>query len=268
MPKKIIVLLSLITALVPLAASQTRSVVRDFSKEFEGFDGAFVLYNRQDSTMIRHRPDLCARRFSPASTFKILNSLIGLETGVIPDRDYVIRWDGVKRSSPAWNRDHSLQSAIQYSVVWYYQELARRVGAKRMQEYVDKAGYGNRDISGGIDRFWLGSSLKISPEEQVEFLEKLYDGTLPFSPRSLRIVREILPHETNDAAVIHGKTGLTRQNVDSSGSWLGWYVGYIERGSTVCFFATFLISHDPSPDRLFAERESITKTILQELHLY
>jgi beta-lactamase class D len=248
--------------------AQPTAVVRDFGREFEGYNGAFVLVDRRDNTVIRYHPAICATRFSPASTFKILNSLIGLDTGVIPDKDYVIRWDSVQRGFPDWNRDHTLESAIKYSVVWYYQELARRVGTGRMQEVIDRVGYGNRDISGGIDHFWLGSTLKISPDEQVEFLERVHDGALPFSRRSLAIVRRILPTESAGATVLHGKTGLAREMADSAGAWIGWYVGYLERGSSVYFFATLLLSNEHDPDRLIDRRIPITKAVLRTLHLY
>jgi len=154
----------------PIPASEVRP---ELEKDFQGFKGAFVLYDLKGNRYIRYNPERCAERFIPASTFKIMNSLIGLETGVIPDANYVIKWDGAQYDIPAWNQDHTLKTAIQNSVVWYYQELARRVGEKKMQQYVDAAHYGNRDISGKIDTFWLEGGLRISAEEQVEVLKRL-----------------------------------------------------------------------------------------------
>ncbi len=102
--------------------------------------------------------------------FKILNALIGLDTKVVEDEYAIKYWDGVKREIDAWNQDHTLGSGMRHSVVWYYQELAREIGESEMKEGLVKANYGNKDISGGIDEFWLSSSLQISPVEQAHFL--------------------------------------------------------------------------------------------------
>ena len=145
-----------------------------------------MLYELNANQTIRYNPEQCAERLLPVSTFKIMIVLIGLETGIIPDENYVIKWDGTQHDNPAWNQDHTLKTAMQYSVVWYYQELARRVGKEKMQHYVDAAGYG--DISGQIDTFWLDGGLRISPYEQIEFLKRLYQSDLPFSQLSMKIV--------------------------------------------------------------------------------
>lgn len=84
------------------------------------------------------------------------------------------------------------------SVVWYYQAMARDIGMKRMQEWLGKIGYGNNDISGGIDRFWINSSLRISPLEEVEFLGKLVDETLPFDKDVMRTVKHLILLEESD----------------------------------------------------------------------
>ena len=170
-----------------------------------------MLYDLNRNRYIHYDPERCAERFIPASTFKIMNSLIGLETGVIPDEDYVIQWDGTQYAIPSWNQDHTLKTAILNSVVWYYQELARRVGRERMQSYVDAANYGNEDISGQIDTFWLEGGLRISANEQVEFLKRLYQDELPFSTRSVNIVKEILVLEKVGSYQLSGKTGSVQR---------------------------------------------------------
>jgi beta-lactamase class D len=111
-------------------------------------------------------------RFLPASTFKIFNSLAALESGVIKDQDEIIKWDSIPRGWEKWDMDHNLRSAIKYSAVWFYQELARRIGEEKMRSYINKTGYGNKNIEGGIDLFWLQGELKISAMEQIEFLKK------------------------------------------------------------------------------------------------
>ena len=205
----------------------------DLEKFFQGYSGAFVLYDLNNDRYTRHAPEQCAERLLPASTFKILNSLIGLETGLIPDENYVIRWDGTPYPNSSWNQDHTLKTAFQNSVVWYYQELARRVGRGKMQYYVDAADYGNKDISGKIDSFWLDGGLRISADEQVEFLKRLYLGELPFSQRSIKIVKEILVLEDTGTYRLSGKTGAGQMGALN----VGWFVGYVEEQGNAYFFA-------------------------------
>jgi beta-lactamase class D len=244
----------------PAATAIPASEIRpELEKDLQGFKGAFVLYDLNRNRYIRYNPERCAERFIPASTFKIMNSLIGLETGVIPDADYVIKWDGTQYDIPAWNQDHTLRTAIQNSVVWYYQELARRVGKERMQEYVDAANYGNKDISGKIDTFWLEGGLRISAEEQVEFLKRLYKDELPFSRRSMDTVKEILVLEKTETYQLSGKTGSALRVLPI----VSWFVGYLETKDNVYFFATNIEGSDGTGDKA----REIAQNILQDLGL-
>ncbi len=253
-------------SLVPLSVfaalpAAARDSTIDLSRQFEGFDGTFVLHDKKKDSRLVHNTLRALGRFSPCSTFKIPNSLIGLETGVIADENHVIPWDGTKYPFEAWNRDHTLASAISNSVVWYYQELARRVGEIRMREWIDRLDYGNRDISGGIDRFWLGNSLRISAREEVDFLERLQEDDLPLSKRSMQIVRRILVQkdtfwdapggqpasnsanveESERHPVLRGKTGSNSRD----GKWiLGWFVGWVERDGAPVFFAANISAPD------------------------
>src|SRR5690606_28529958 len=117
------------------------------------------------------------------------NALIGIETGAIAGEDEVFRWDGTAKPVDAWEADHTLATGLRESVVWMFQEVARRVGKSRMREWLDRFDYGNRDMSGGIDQFWLRGGLRISAVQQVEFLRKLAEGRLPVGPRARRLVR-------------------------------------------------------------------------------
>jgi beta-lactamase class D len=251
----------------PLPTSTTAGPVSDVEPElatyFQGFKGAFVLYDLNSNRYVRYNPERCAARFIPASTFKIMNSLIGLETGVIPDETYVIAWDGTPYDIPAWNQDHTLKTAIQNSVVWYYQELARRVGKEKMQSYVDAAQYGNQDISGQIDTFWLEGGLRISADEQVEFLKRLYQGELPFSTRSMTIVQEILVLEETDSYRLSGKTG----SVQRLSPHEGWFVGYLETKGDVYFFVTNFESASPDGLATGETAKEMSRSILQGLGL-
>ncbi|HEY6436139.1 MAG TPA: penicillin-binding transpeptidase domain-containing protein, partial [Ignavibacteriaceae bacterium] len=184
--------LGLFIVLVILSLSsckvQQSSVTRDDFKKFYdeyNVDGSFVLYDKNNDKFIFYNQSQFKQEFTPASTFKICNSLIGLETGVIKDENFSIPWDSVQRRIPTWNQDQDLKSAFKNSTVWYYQELARRVDGERMKYWLEKAQFGNADTSGGIDKFWLSGGLRIAPEQQIDFLQRLHDNKLPFSQRSI-----------------------------------------------------------------------------------
>lgn len=211
-------------------------------KYFEGYDAGFLMLDLNKNEYIKYNDKKTEERLSPCSTFKIANSLIGLETGVIKDTSFIIKWDGKKRPMEAWNKDHTLRTAFENSVVPYYQELARRVGKKKMKAFLKKLHYGNEDISGGIDKFWLMSSLKISASEQVGFLKKLYKNELPFSKRSTDMVKDIMVYLKTDKATLRGKTGSSGA-VD--GNFLGWYTGYLTTKDNTYIFALNLESKNP-----------------------
>jgi beta-lactamase class D len=233
----------------------------ELKKFFQGNIGAFTLYDKNNNQYIQYNPKRCGERFIPASTFKIMNSLIGLETGVIPDENYVIKWDGTQYDIPSWNHDQTLKTAIQNSVVWYFQELARRVGKERMQHYVDLVNYGNKDISGQIDSFWLDGGLRISANEQVEFLKGLYFEQLPFSTRTMQIVKEIIVLGNIEFYKLSGKTGSAQRITPHE----GWFVGYLETDQNIYFFATNFESSDPNGIANGESAKSMTLSILKYL---
>lgn len=208
----------------------------DLSKHFGDFSGCFVLLNTSTGEISRYNPDQCGRRLSPCSTFKIPSALIGLETGVLRDADHEMKWDGTKHQREALNRDHTLRSAMPNSVVWYFQNVARQVGPERMQHWLDTLNYGNRDSTGGIDQFWLVSSLLISADEQVEFLRQLQSGELPTSERSEAIVKEILELPWDGPGVLRGKTGTGGSPAPGKAT-LGWFVGWVTINDTAHVFA-------------------------------
>lgn len=212
---------------------QTTEIRNDFKKYYDQFnvEGSFVLYDKQADMYFFYNQDQYEQTFSPASTFKICNSLIGLETGVIKDKHFVIQWDSVVRN-PVWDKDHDLQTAFTNSTVWYYQELARRVGGHRMKYWLDKTNYGNADTSGGIDKFWLTGGLRISPKQQIDFLKQLHDNQLPFSKRSVDIAKDIMITKDTLDYVIRAKTGWGGHGKKD----VGWYVGYLETNDNVYYF--------------------------------
>lgn len=235
----------------------------DFGKYFQqaNVKGTFILYDLKKDQYLVYNSKRANTRFIPASTFKIFNSLVALETGSVKDENEVIKWDGVKREFPQWNRDQTMRTAIKDSVVWFYQELARRIGQERMQHYINLAGYGNRDISGGIDQFWLQGGLRISPKEQIDLLVKLQGNELAFSQRTMNIVKDILINEKTNNYVLRGKTGWASKFTPQ----VGWYVGYLQRGDNVPYF--FAINMDITKPEDIKARIAITKSILQDMGL-
>jgi beta-lactamase class D len=227
-------------------AYQKSEIREDLAKHFAdaGTDGTFVGYLIDDYTVIASDKDRSGEAKLPASTFKIPNSLIALETGVVedPDKD-IFKWDGVKRSIEAWNKDHTLRTAIAASAVPVYQEIARRIGPERMQKYVDLFEYGNRNIGGGIDQFWLTGDLRIDPVQQVDFVDRLRRGVLPISKRSQELVRDILPVTKSGDSIIRAKTGLV--GAETGHPSLGWLVGWAEKGSAHTVFALNLDVREP-----------------------
>ncbi|MEO6301799.1 MAG: class D beta-lactamase, partial [Bacteroidia bacterium] len=223
-------------------------------------EGSFALYDSKNDTYILYNQIEFKKEYSPASTFKICNSLIGLETGVIKDENFVIKWDGVKRDNEKWNKDHDLKNAFKNSTVWYYRELARRVGGKQMKYWLDKAKYGNCDTSGGLDKFWLKGGLRITSEQQLDFLKRLHDNKLPFSKRNMNIVKNIMIAKDTLGYVLRAKTGWNDTEPKSD----GWYVGYLETKDNVYYFANCIHTAD---FKKAAARIEITYKILEELKL-
>lgn len=233
----------------------------DFKKYFDEYNhkGCFVLYDLKKNLYIKYNPKVCNKRFIPASTFKIFNSLVGLETGIVKDENEVFKWDGENRSVESWNQDLDMTKAFRFSAVWFYQELARKIGQKNMQHYININKYGNQDISGGIDRFWLDGGLKISADEQIELLKKIYNSKIKFSQRNIDILKKIMIYEQNENYILRAKTGWAVRIKDQ----VGWFVGYVERAEDVYFFALNIQTKEPEEG--FVSRKEITFKILKDL---
>lgn len=247
-----------------LSTFSSAQEVRDFRQYFKdkNLDGGFFLYDYQKKEYIVSDKDEFLRPTSPASTFKIPNSLIALETGAIKDENEVIKWDGQKRWLETWNADHDLKNAFKNSTVWFYQELARRIGEEKYRKYLKDCDYGNQDISGGLTTYWLGSSLTISPKNQLDFLVKLHEEKLPFSKRNIGIMKKIMIRTETPEYILRGKTGWA----DTPPNDIGWYVGYIEKDSQLYFFATRVYKPvDKKVPSFGADRIDITNKILKHL---
>ena len=256
------------TSLLPARSlanvSYQRSEFRDdLSRRFFalGTIGTFVGYKVDDYLIIASDKVRSGEGQLPASTFKIPNSIIALETGVVedPDKD-VFKWDGVTRSIEAWNKDHTLRSAIAVSAVPVYQEIAWRIGPERMQKYVDLMDYGNRDIGGGIDQFWLTGNLRIDPVQQIDFLDRLRRGILPVSKRSQELTRDILTVTKVGDATLRTKSGLL--GAEQGKPSLGWMVGWAEKGSQQTVFA---MNMDCKTPEHIAARMTVTQQCLTDI---
>lgn len=225
-----------------------------------GITGTVLIVEKNSGdTFVYNEGEINTRR-TPASTFKIPNSLIGLESGVIKDENFVIKWDGTKYPRETWNSDHTLDSAYKHSTVWYYQELARRVGKDSMKTWLDRFDYGNKDTSAGVDQFWLANTLKISPVEQVNFLRKIDDADLPVSKRSLDILKKIMIMEETPDYILRAKTGWGFDN----GNDVGWYVGYVTVKEKIYYFAACFQNSKKDDSKFAEQRIHLTRLALQQ----
>ncbi|HYH55810.1 MAG TPA: penicillin-binding transpeptidase domain-containing protein [Anseongella sp.] len=202
----------------------------------------------------------------PASTFKIINLLIALETGVIRDENEVVEWIGkidtfLYGYRPSTYKDMTVKEAFRVSAGWVFMELAKKVGREKYLQYLKQCDYGNGGVSNQAD-FWNFGPLEISPRNQVEFLIKVYEGKLPFSKRNIAILKRVMVSEKTAKYTIRSKTGWGRKD----GMDIGWWVGYLERKDNVYFFATRLVKGRETANKDFSScRIDITKRILKEL---
>ena len=215
--------------------------------------GQFTVYN-----LARYRDS----SYLPASTFKIVNSLIGLQTGAITNDSMIIRWDSIKRRD-AWDKDLTMYEAFKVSAVPYYQEVARRIGQDTMQHWLDSLSYGSKKITTRIDSFWLDNSLKITPDEQLGLVKRLYFNQLPFFKVYQEKVKRAMLFENNSNYALSYKTGWGQYD----GKQLGWVLGWIEENNHPYFFVLNLESTDSNIDMVNI-RMKLLKEILKQLGFF
>jgi beta-lactamase class D len=226
--------------------------------------GTFGLYNNgQAQFTIYNLKTFTDSAYLPASTFKIVNSLIGLQTGVISNEKMVIPWDHVVRSNPDWNKDLSMEEAFKVSAVPYYQEVARRIGKDTMQHWLDSLGYaakyGRAVIKNDIDSFWLDNNIKITADEQLGLVKRLYFDQLPFQKRVQTIVKNVMLQEQNSNYSLSYKTGW---GYSGNGNSIGWVVGWIEENKHPYFFVLMVEgAHDADMKTI---RLAMLKSILAQ----
>jgi len=241
----------------------------DLSQYFGDFKGTIVIYDQNLAEYTIVNETRANTRFTPFSTFKIPNSIIALETGVVSDVDQIIAWDTLKYAAEdwwpkMWGGEHNLKTAIKYSVVPLYRNIASQIGNERMQRFVTMFDYGNTNISSGVDNFWLNGSLKITAQEQVEFLRKFYSGRLAASEYSIKSVKSILIQESTGSYILSYKTGAGSINAERN-SALGWLVGYVEKQDNIYYFAMNI--KGTTFEEVLAPRVEITTAILRELDI-
>lgn len=228
------------TALLALTTlASTLSAAAPAKKPTPAHPGCFLLMDLATGTVTRNDAEKCAKRLVPASSFKVPHALIALETGVVSSTSEVRKWDGTKHAVEMWNQDQTMDTAMRRSALWFFQGTAKQIGKQRMEEWLKRFHYGTADASGDITRFWLGGPLRISPDEQLAFLARMYRGELPVSPKNLEAVKATLVQGPDtvasirdginmggpwkDGAVLSCKTGTYPQPVGN----ITWLVGHV-----------------------------------------
>lgn len=227
--------------------------------------GSILIYDLNDDKFYSNNFQWAYKENLPASTFKIVNSIIALETGVVESDSTIFKWDGASRRIKTWEQDLTLRNAFHLSCVPCYQEVARKIGIENMTEYLNKLDYGNMKIdSNNIDLFWLEGQSGISQVQQIGFLKRFYQSKLPISKRTETIMKRMMIIEDNSNYQLSGKTGWSISNEAHN----GWFVGYIEAQSKTYFFATNIEPEKRCDMNLFpALRKEITFSALKQLRI-
>jgi beta-lactamase class D len=239
--------------------------------------GCFML--RTAAGLVENDHARCTQGRRPYSTFKLANALIAVDASVLDGPDAAMTWDkkavpDEKKYLDAWRKEHTLRSAIKVSSVPHFRTLARTIGEARMKAGLAKLDYGNQNIGGGLDKFWLSGDIRISAEQQLAFVDKLAHGKLAASAKAQEVVREISTLETKGTRMLHGKTGSgpgsDRQNLktDPGSDFLVWQVGWIENGAEIVPYAAWLEVTGGTFDEARAKRDELLRATLAELGVF
>lgn len=257
--------LSLQTAVAQKAASSWHEIpeLKNIFKDV-GATGTFVLLDQSTNTLSGYNQKRANTRLTPASTFKIPNSLIALETGVVKDENQLLSYEGMKQqTNPAWKQAMTLKGALAVSNLPLYQHIAHEVGEKRMHEFIQKMNYGNKNTGKQPDKFWYRGPLAISAVEQVYFLANINQKKPPFSNRSYDILNKIMPQEKGKQGVMFYKTGWAANSTPN----VGWFVGWVKSGGKTYSFAMNMDINYKNSENELPKRVEIVRKILQELKL-
>lgn len=220
-----------------LNATNREIVVPEFQTIIDSAEvqGSILIYDLKDDKYYSNDFQWAKKGNLPASTFKITNSIIAIETGVVENDSTLFKWNGEERTLKNWEQDLIFKEAFHYSCVPCYQEVARKIGVKRMSEYLNKLEYGNMKVdSTTIDLFWLEGESRINQFQQIDFLKRLYQSKLPISKRTEAIIKRMMVIKENNYYKLYGKTGWSIRNGNNN----GWFVGYVESQNKTYFFAS------------------------------
>ncbi len=261
---------------VGLVSLGTTSVLAQ-QKQLEGVEGCFILHDlKADKQLIRYGGERCAERVPACSTFKVPLSLMAFDKGVLKDENHVIKWDGVAREIPSWNKDQTAASWMRESVVWYSQAMTPKFGKDVIEKYLTDFGFGSHDMSGGIKDAWLTvtpstpnvkNTLKISADEQVLFIVKLFKGQLPVSKHALDTTKKIMFLEkSSNGFELNGKTGSGYLSVEPDKVRVGWFVSHVKHEDQELVAITSFTDKRKDPPYKYGgyQAKEITKSILTE----
>ena len=240
--------------LVSTSSAEDAEIAQLFKEK--NIRGTMVISSLDGASTYSHNNERAATRMLPASTFKIPNTMIALEEGAIGDEKQTLKWDGIDKGVAAWNKDQTLESAFRTSCIWFYRELARRVGKERYSGWLAKLQYGNGQAGPELSNFWLEGDLRISAEEQVAFLKRLYRREFPFKATSYELLRKLMIVEQTPGYTLRAKTGWGNKVSPQ----IGWYAGYVESGGKIWFFAMNMEIIKPEEARL---RQELTMAALR-----
>jgi len=219
----------------------------DFGKSFDSMKGCAVICDSENNTYYEFNKEQCLKQVTPCSTFKIVSTLMGLHSGVLKDKNTKLGYDNQTYPIEQWNKDVTLEEAFQSSCVWYYRKLIDAIGKDEVKQEIEAVDYGNNDISEwdgsganpipNLNGFWLGSSLKISPQEQVDVVKKIFEGKSIYSAEEIETLQSIMLYDSVNGYEVYGKTGTGNDN-------RGWYTGLMEKNDRRYYFAVYLEDKD------------------------
>lgn len=234
----------------------------NLSPYFNKYDGCFVLYNRHDDSWKIYNIEHATTRTSPDSTYKIYSALFGLEENIITPKNSLIHWNKKRYIFNAWNKDHNLYTAMDSSVNWYFQTIDNELGKSNIKKYIDKINYGNRNVHDALASYWMESTLKISPIEQVELLSKVYNNKFDFKQNNINTVKQAICLSSSGNGNFYGKTGTGRVNGQDIN---GWFIGFIETSNNTYYFATNINSNRNATG---STASKITMSILTDMNIW
>ncbi|MDM5225073.1 BlaR1 family beta-lactam sensor/signal transducer [Cytobacillus sp. NJ13] len=243
--------------------SEKNTIYEDLSSYFHGYNGSFVLYDDAKGQYQIYNRDMSEQRVSPNSTYKIFSALFALESSVISTNNNEQAWDGNVQPYQEWNQDQNLSTALSHSVNWYFQNTDREIGRKHLQDYFHKVKYGNEDLSGNLDTYWMESSLKISPIEQVQLLHALEENKFGFKEENIQAVKQAILIDKQKNGQLFGKTGtgtINGKNVN------GWFIGFVYKGEHRYYFAINI--QDKDGHAKGSKAAEIAKQILHDKRIY